>query len=82
MLHFYLITSRIQNQFIDQIFSGLNYAYFYDSSKKLCPDSQSQCLTEQGGRVLYRDDNHLNKDGALWFRSDIQKMLKTMQVLP
>jgi len=71
-----------QNQFIDQIFSGLNQAYFYDPSKKLCPDSQSQCITEQDGKVLYRDDNHLSKDGALWFMGDIQKMFKSMQVFP
>jgi hypothetical protein len=76
------IEHQQQNQFIDQIFSGLNHAYFYDSSKKLCQDSQSQCITEQGGKVLYRDDNHLSKDGALWFMGDIQKMLKTLQVLP
>jgi hypothetical protein len=71
-----------QNQFIDQIFSGLNHPYSYNSSQKLCPDSQNQCITEQGGKVLYRDDNHLTKDGALWFMSDIHKILKTMQVLP
>lgn len=71
-----------QNQFIDQIFSGLNHTYSYDSSRKLCPESQSHCITEQGGKVLYRDDNHLSKDGALWFVGDIQKMLKNMQVLP
>jgi hypothetical protein len=71
-----------QNQFIDQIFSSLNLTYSYDPSEKLCPSSQSQCITEQGDTVLYRDDNHLNKDGALWFMGDIQKMLKTMQVLP
>lgn len=71
-----------QNQFIDHIFSGLNYTYSYDPSKNLCPDSQSQCITEQGGKVLYRDDNHLSNDGAYLFLQHIQKILKTMQVLP
>ena len=71
-----------QNQFVNHIFSGLSQVYFLDSSEKFCPGTQSQCITKQGGKVLYNDDNHLSKDGAFWFSGDIQKMLKTMQVLP
>ena len=71
-----------QNEFVNHIFSGLSQVYFLDSGEKFCPSTQSQCITEQGGKVLYNDDNHLSKDGALWFSNDIQKMLKTMQVLP
>ena len=70
-----------ENQFIDHIFSGLTQTYFYDTSKKLCPDTLSQCITEQDGKVLYNDDNHLSRDGANWFSGDIRKILKTMLVL-
>lgn len=71
-----------QNQFIDRLFLELKQAYFLDSGKKFCPSTQSQCITEQGGKVLYRDDNHLSQDGAYWFTEEVHKILQTMKVLP
>ena len=71
-----------QNQFIDRLFLELKQAYFLDSSRKFCPSTQSQCITEQGGKVLYRDDNHISQDGAYWLTEDVQKILQTMKVLP
>ena len=71
-----------QNQFIEQIFSSLPQAYFFDPIEKLCPDTQIQCIIEQDGKILYNDDNHLNIDGAYWFKEDIQRKIQAMQVLP
>lgn len=71
-----------QNQFIDHLFLELKQAYFLDSSRKFCPSTLSQCITEQGGKVLYRDDNHISQDGAYWFTEDVQRILQTMKVLP
>lgn len=50
--------------------------HIYDPFPLLCPASETTCQARQKGRLIFRDDNHLARDGALLLHDHFLAFLK------
>jgi peptidoglycan/LPS O-acetylase OafA/YrhL len=60
------------SKFTDQILDSLTGVAIFDPAKKLC---LSICAEGVGKINFYRDDNHLTAEGALYFESELTRLI-------
>jgi peptidoglycan/LPS O-acetylase OafA/YrhL len=60
------------SRFTDDIFGRLEGVAIFDPAADLCREA---CAVERDGRLLYFDDNHLSRSGALAYLGDLGALL-------
>jgi peptidoglycan/LPS O-acetylase OafA/YrhL len=58
-----------------------NNFYVYDPFDLLCP-SKEECRTSTRGVKVFRDDDHLSREGAFYIKDDFINFLKSNNLIP
>jgi hypothetical protein len=70
---------RPYRQLIDRIAAKHENVHIYEPSDVICPASQENCSTHNGGNMVFFDSNHLTNYGALSLHPSFMRFMQSIR---